>query len=157
MGLPRSMLPLYLTLHYSTMSLLQSSWLCCLPPWLYFTVHDSTILYHGSASLYLTLHYSTMAPLHPSWIYIIVSWLNFTLLDLYITLPWLYLTLLDSPAFYHKSTLCLALLLFTIALLHCTWLYTTLPWFSFTLYFTLPWLYFTLCDSTLGLVHSTWL
>jgi len=40
---------------------------------------------------------------------------------LYITLPWFYITLLDSIILYHVSTL---------------------------LYITLPWLYFTLLEST---------
>ena len=73
----------------------------------YFTLIESTALYHSSTSLYLTLHYSCM--------------LYFTLLDstlfyhgstsVYMTLPWIYLTLhsptialLDYTLLYHGCT-----------------------------------------------------
>ena len=63
---------------------------------------------------------------------------------LYVTLPWLYFTLLHSTLLYQG----------------CTWLHIILPWFCLTLldstlygstllYITLPWLYLTLLDSTL--------
>ena len=83
-------------------------------PWIYLTLLDSTILYHGYYFTVLHLHYSTMALLHSTWLYITQS--------------------------YHGSTWpCLALHYPTMALLHSTWLCITLPW-----------LYFTL-------LHSTWL
>ena len=69
---------IYLTLHYSTMVLLHSTWTLLLCPLL-----DSTRLYTLLDSL---------------------PWLYFTLLRLYITLPWLYFTLLDS---LHYSTMAL--------------------------------------------------
>jgi len=53
---------LYWTLHYSTMAVLHSTRLYITLTWLYFTLHalpylyltvlDSTLLYHGSTSLY---------------------------------------------------------------------------------------------------------
>ena len=46
---------LYLTLHYSTLDVLDSTLL----PWLYLTLLDSTLLYHGS-----TLHYFIVALLY---------------------------------------------------------------------------------------------
>ena len=58
---------------------------------------------------------------------------------LYITIPLLYFTLLDSVLLYHNSTS-----------LHSTLLYLG----SATLYITLQWLYFTLLDSTL-LYHGS--
>jgi len=48
----------------------------------YFTLLDSTSLYHGSTSFYLSLQNSTMALLHST--------------RLHRTLPWLYFNLLDS-------------------------------------------------------------
>ena len=87
----------------------------------YFTLIESTALYHSSTSLYLTLHYSCMSLLHSTWLYIILPWLYFSLLDstlllhvstwLYIILSWLYFSLLDSTLPYHGST----------------WLYIVLP------------------------------
>ena len=67
---------LYLSLYYYTINLLLSIQLDStnLPlvyftlldsiPWLFLTICDSVLLYHGSTSLYLTLHYCTMALLH---------------------------------------------------------------------------------------------
>ena len=65
---------------------------------------------------------------------------------LYIRLPWLYFTLLDSTLLYNGSTSIYYTLYYsTMALLQ-----------SPRLYITLPWLYFTLLDSTLleTLIHS---
>ena len=110
------------------MALLHYIWLYITLPWLYFTLLDSTLHYHGSTSLYVTLRYTTMALLDSTSLYIIVPWLIFTLLDspllyhgstslytsLYCILPWLYITLLDVytlhfngstslyTAFYHS-------------------------------------------------------
>ena len=129
-------------------------------PWLYFTLLDSKLLYHGSISLYtwfytillfdctslycgssslhLTLHYSTMVLLHS--------------IRLYITRPWLYFTLLDSTLLYRcfdptslytwiyitllysSTSLHLTLHYSTIDVLHSTWLYITLPWLFLNLY-----------------------
>jgi len=58
------------------MALLHSTKIYITLPWLYFTLLDSTFLYHGSTSLY----------------------------RLYITVPWLYFTLLDSTLLYHDCT-----------------------------------------------------
>ena len=139
---------LCLILHYSIMAALShSTWVYIALPWLYFTPLDFTLctmallnstwlyitLYYGSTSLYLILHHSS---LHSTWVYI--------------ALPWLYLTLLDSTLLYYGST----------------WPYNTLPWLYTSFYLTLhcstmallhatllyialPWLYFTLLDSTL--------
>ena len=64
---------------------------------------------------------------------------------LYITLPWLYFTLLDSILLYIGSTsLYLILHYSTMALFHSTWLYITQ---------TL--LYYNLLDSTLPYIGST--
>ena len=98
-----ALLLLCLTLHYSTMPLLRSSWLYITLPSLYFTLLDSRLLYYGSTSLDLTLHYSTVALLHSMWLhYSTVVQLQSTWL--YITLPWLYFTLLDCTLLYHGST-----------------------------------------------------
>ena len=52
----------------------------------------------------------------------------------YITLPWLYFTLLDSTLLHNESTsLYLTLHYSTMALLHSTGLYIPLPWINFTL------------------------
>ena len=64
--------------------------------------------------------------------------------SLYITLPYLYVFVLDSTLLYHGSTeLYLTLKEFAKALLHST-----------RLYITLRWLYFTLRDSKL-LYHGS--
>ena len=71
---------------------------------------------------------------------------------LYITVLWIYFTVLNSTLLYYWSTsFCLTLHYFTMVLLHSTWFYVTLA----RLYFTLPWLYFTLLDSTLLYYSST--
>jgi len=59
---------------------------------------------------------------------------------LYITLPWVYFTLLESTLLYHDSTP----LYSTMALLHCTLLY----------HGSTP-IYFTLHYSTMALLHFT--
>ena len=131
-------------LHYSTMAPLHTTWL-------YITKNGSTLLYHGSI---FSLHYFTMAL---SLVYITLPWLCLTIRDypwLCITLTWHYFTLIDSSLFYHGSP-------------DYPWLYITLPWLYFTLldsilpYYsstsldiTLPWLYFSLLDSTL-LYHGS--
>ena len=71
------------------MALLHSTRLFINLPWLYFTLLDSTLLYHGSTPLYLTIHNTTLALLHST--------------RLYITLPWLYFILLDFTLLYHGS------------------------------------------------------
>ena len=104
----------------------------------YFTLIESTALYHSSTSLYLTLHYSCMSLLHSTWLYIILPWLYFSLHDstmdlldstfsyhsstwLYITLPWLYFTLIESTVLYHSSaSFYLTLQYSTVVLLHST-------------------------------------
>ena len=95
---------------------------------LYFTLRDSTLLYHGftslyltllpsiygSTSLYFTLHYSTLVYTHGSTsLYCLLPWLYFTILEskltyhgftlFYFNLLWLYFTLLNSASFYHGS------------------------------------------------------
>ena len=64
---------------------------------------------------------------------------------LYITLPLLYLTLLDSTilcllpctiALLHSTSLYLILHHPTMALLHSTWLYLILPWLYFTILYS---------------------
>ena len=97
---------------------------------------------------------------------------------LYILLPWLYFSLLDSTLLHHGSTsLYWTLNHSTAALLHSTRLFVTLPWLYFTLhcssmtlhlttllyegltslYFdiNLPWLSFTILVSTSHLNAST--
>ena len=97
------------------MALLHSTWLYRGSTWLYFTLHDSTmalldfildstLLYHGSTWFYTPLHYSTMALLDSTWLYMTLPWLYFTLLcstSLYHGSTWLYLTL-------HESTMALS-------------------------------------------------
>ena len=80
--------------------------------------------------------------------------------SLYITLPWLYVTFVDSTLFYHESTsLYLTLLYCTIALLYSTWLYITRSplalLHSISLHIILPRLYLTALDSTLLYYGST--
>jgi len=66
---------------------------------------------------------------------------------LYITLPWLYFTVLDSTLHYHDSPSLYWILHFsTNALLHST-----------RLYITLPWCYFNLHCSTMALHDTTFL
>ena len=120
-----------------------------------------------STSLYILL-LSTITLLHST---TTLPRLYFTLLDstapypstsLYIALPWHYLSLLDSLLYFTIALLYSTAS--TIALLHSTWLYITLPCLYFTLlestafyhsstslnwlYITLPWPYFTVLDST---------
>ena len=112
------------------MFLLHSTWLC--------------ITYNVSTSLYLTLLPSTI---HGSTLLSILLWHGST--SLYITLPWLYFTILDSKWLYHGSTwLYLTLPDSTMTLLHCTSLYISLPWF-----------YLPLLDSKLlyNALYSNWL
>ena len=99
---------LFLTLLYSifsptmTLCTVKNLVLNVLHSWLYIHYHGCTLLclilhYSNMALLQSTLHHSTMA-------------LYFTLLDstisksFYITLPWLYLTLIHSIFLYHCST-----------------------------------------------------
>ena len=59
-------------------------------PSLNFTPLESTAFYHSSTSMYFTLHYSNIALLHSTSLYITLSSLYFTLLhstSLYTTLP----------------------------------------------------------------------
>ena len=71
-------------------------------PWLYSTPLDSMLFFHGSTSLYFTLHYSTMAPLDSIWLYVTLEWLYFTLVNS--TLLWVYFTVLNSTLHYHDTT-----------------------------------------------------
>ena len=104
------MVLLYLTLHYTTLSVLHSTWLYITLPFLYSTLLDST--------------YTTLSVLHSTWHYI--------------TIPWLYSTLLDSTLHDSGSTpLYLTLHYSTVAILHSTWLYKTLPWLYSPLYWNL--------------------
>ena len=99
----------------------------------------ATLLYYGSTIAvlhYFALNYCTMALLHSILIYIIHLWFYF------ITLPWIYFTLLDSTLPCPGSSFCFTVHYSTKALLHAT-----------LLYITLPWLYFILLDSKL-LYHS---
>ena len=109
-----------LTLHYSTMALLDSSWLNLL---------YSTIALHHSTSLYLALLHSTLQCRFFTLLHSTMALLPSTCL--YITLPWLYFTLLYNAAssFYFPlstslyngcTALYLNLLLFTMALLPST-------------------------------------
>ena len=135
------------------------------------TLLDSTLLYHSSVSLYMTIEISTMTLLHTTWLYISLPWIYLTLyLTLYystmarlhstslcITMPWLYFTLLDPTLLYHGST-------------PFYWLYKFLSWLYFMLldstldyhgsiwlYIALPWPYFTPLYSTLHYNDSTFL
>ena len=100
------------------------------------------MLYHCSTSLYFTPHYSTIVRLDCSL--------------LYINLPWLYFTLLQSTLLYHGSTSFYFTLHYpTIPLLQSTLLCISLPRLYFTLYMTLQWLHFTVLDSTLFFHGST--
>ena len=140
------------------MALLHSSWQHITLPWLYFTLLDSTFLYHISTSHYFTLHYSTVDLLH-------FTWLSGDL-GLHINLPWIYFTLRDWVAnwdytlIYHGSTsIYLTSHFSTMALLDTTWLYRG----STSLYVTIhdmnyhgsTSLYFTLHFSTMPLHDST--
>ena len=101
--------------------------------WLLATLH-----YHDCTSLYLTLHYSIMALLDS--------------IQLYITSPWLYFTLLDITLPYNGFTLLCIIL---------PWLYFSLPCLciilidSTLLYHLSTSFYLTLHFSTMILLHST--
>ena len=126
----------YLTLHYSTRGLLHCTALYCLLPKLYFTLLDSTF------------------PSHPTWLCITLPCLYFPLCLLYITLLWLYCTLLCSTLLYfalHYSTkalfnlLCSSIFHHGYNSLYFTLHYTTMAEPHSTLFFIiLLWLYFTL-------------
>ena len=125
---------LYFTLHYSTMALLDSTWLYMTLTWFYFTL--------------LVSNYSTMDLLHSTWLHITLQCLYFIVLDSSL-LYHSYFTLLDSTLHYpcsnkfikHDSTM---------SFLHSTLFYIFLQWLYFTLYFILH-------DSTMHLLHSTFL
>ena len=151
------------------MALLHSTSLYIILPWLYFTPHHSTLLYHGSTSLYLTLHYSAMALLYAIWLwrmYLHVAelfwwWKRHEIqpgfepgsyefwsdaLTNWAT-AWSSGIAEDSDGIYLLTQLNSQTLHYsTMDRLHCTWLYMTLHW-----------LYFTAHTSTIALPHSTWL
>ena len=87
---------LYFTLHSSTMALLHCTWLYISPSWLYFTLLDTTFINSGSTSLYLPVIFSTMALLHSTWLYTFLYLGSTSLYWVYITLPSLYFTVLNS-------------------------------------------------------------
>ena len=96
--------PVYLSLHYSTMALFDSTFTL---PWLYFTLLDSILLLHGCSSVYFTIFYHGSTSLH--------------LTPYYFTI-----VVLHSTAFYHSSTSLYILLYFilhystmTLTLLPC--------------------------------------
>ena len=110
---------LYMTLHYSTMSLLHSTWLyITLPclyytllslPWFYFILLYSISLHHGSTSFYLTLPYSTLALLqstfstllyHGPTSHYLTLHLYHGSTSLYLTLHSSTMALLPSTSFY---------------------------------------------------------
>ena len=153
---------LYLTLHdstiYCTSALLSSTGtlLDSITPyhcstWLYFTVRDSTKLYHA---LCLALLDSYSTPLHCLPVTQLGSpWSVLDSTTLYHAAAWLYLILLYSTTLYRGSTWPhLTLLHPTMALLSSTCILLNLPWLyladSTWLYYTLPCLYLTLLDST---------
>ena len=81
---------------------------------------------------------------------------------IYITLPWLYFTLLDSTLVNHRSTsLYYTLHYYTMPPLHTNGLYVTLTCLYFTvLDSTLPYhgttlLYYTLHSPTMAVLHFT--
>ena len=64
---------------------------------------------------------------------------------LYITVPWLYFTVLESTLLYYGSTLLYETLHYPIkALLQST-----------RNYITLTWIYFTLHNATMAILHAT--
>ena len=101
---------LHLTLLPSTIDLFHSTWPCITLPGLSFTLHYSTLLYHGSTSLfyytlvllfYLTLHYPYPGSTS---LYFILNYSTMAVLHstlLYISLPLLYFTLFYSTLLYH--------------------------------------------------------
>ena len=76
------------------MDVLDSTRIYITLPWLYFSLLDSTLLYHGSTSTYYTQHYSTMTILRFTRLYITL----YTMALLH-SVP-----LLDSTLLYHGST-----------------------------------------------------
>ena len=115
-------------------------------PLLYFTLCDTTLVYHCSTSLYQTQYWCPIVLLHSTRLYVTLAWLYFTLQDsIHYSTMALIITLLDSTLLYHGSTSMYQTLHYsTMALLHST-----------RLYITLVWLYFTLLDSTLLYNGST--
>ena len=79
----------FFTLYYSTMAVLDSTWLYITIrlPWLFLTLLNPALLYDGSPSFYFTLHVSTMT-------------LYFTILHSTITYHGLCFTLLRSTWLY---------------------------------------------------------
>ena len=150
------------------MVLLDSTWLYCLLPklyftlpdslsWLYFTLRDSI----GYSTIALVdsilLYHDSSAILDSTFIYLGSSSLYLTLLPSTMGLLWSTLlyhgSILHSTWLYHGSILhstwfyCLNS---TLALLHSTWpilLFHGFP--SVYIYITLQWFYFTQLDSTL--------
>ena len=130
---------LYLTLHYSTIALLHSASFHIILPWLYLTLLDSILLYFDFTLLEPTLlHHDSTLVYHGS-------------TSLYLNLhhsTLLILILLDSTLLYH-------------ALLNSTLLYNTLLWHYFTLldpalhYHGSTSLYLILHHSNMVLLHST--
>ena len=176
-------------------------------PWLHFTMLYSVSLLHDSTSLYLIIHYSTMVLIHftsfyclqyyhgSSSLYTWLYWSTIPLLhfiafhngssSLHLNLPYFNKILLHSTWNLHYSTMSLlhstslyfTLLLYTMTVLHNTWLcipllhsswlyslppslYFTLTYLIIAVYFTLPdstdlqYLYFTLLDFT-SLYHCS--
>ena len=98
-------------------------------PWIYFIPLDSTLLYSVSTSLYSTLHYSTIA----TSLYLTLRYTTPALINsLNMILPCLFFTLPYSTFFYNGSTS----------------LYTSF-------YMTLPCIYFTLHFFTMAPFHSS--
>ena len=139
----------YLTLNYSTMALLHSTWLYTTLQFLYFTLLDFTSLFHGSTSLFLNLYiilYHGCTLLYLTLHYSIMALFNLTLLD---STTALYFTLLDSTLLYHGSILHSTWLNISLKSLYCTLLdpirYSTMALLHSTLlYNTLPWIYTSL-------------
>ena len=143
---------LYITLPWLNVTLHDSTNL----PWLYFTLYDSTLLYRGSNSLYMTLHYSTMALLYSTVLYhSLVKCLEISkeLIHECVTMPGcccrmplLHNHLMDSCSYTQKCIIrrqrgvrlhppypSESATDSTMAILHSTRLYITLPWLYLTL------------------------
>ena len=131
---------LYLTLHDTTMALLDSTFLYFTLPWLYFILFtvpwlynnllDSTSLYCRRTLLHSTWQYFTMPLLHSTSLYITLPWLYFTQLDCSSYFP-----LLESTLFYHGSIY--LILLGSVLICHSS----TSPYLTL-LYYAFPSLYF---------------
>ena len=124
--------------------------------WLYVTLH------HGSTSLYLILLLFTTTLLHSIWPYITLPWIYFSLLDSTSTLDLLHSTSLYLTVHHSTNSLLLSTLHYcTMALLHFTRHYCFLQLAHFTPHdstlTTFPSLYFTLHYSTMVELHYTWL